>query len=253
VSLAKGDPAAAVRQSRDGWKLWKEIDAPYEGATARVLLGEAYRADGDEESATLELRAAKATFDKLGAVPDEMRVAALLGEAAPGGGGQRVVRTFMFTDIERSTNLVEAIGDEAWEDLLAWHDQTLRKQLAEHGGEEVDHTGDGFFVAFPDARSALDCAIAIQRSLAEHRRATGFAPRVRIGLHAAEATQQDDNYRGRGVHEAARVGALAAGGEIVATESTVEAAGDGVGFSEPREVSLKGIAEPVNVVTVEWR
>jgi class 3 adenylate cyclase len=253
VALATGNPEAAVPSAREGWKLWRDVDAPYEGAIARVVLGEAYRATGDEESAALELRAAKATFDKLGAVPDEMRIAALLEESAPAGGGPRVVRTFMFTDIERSTNLVDAIGDEAWEELLAWHDATLRKLLAEHGGEEVDHTGDGFFVAFPDARSALECAMAIQRSLAEHRRTSGFAPRVRIGLHAAEATQQGDNYRGRGVHEAARVGALAAGGEIVATEATVEAAGDGVRASEPREVSLKGISEPVNVVTVEWR
>jgi class 3 adenylate cyclase len=163
---------------------------------------------------------------------------------------KRVVKTFMFTDIVKSTNLVEAIGDEAWESLLAWHDQTLRGLFVAHRGEEVVTTGDGFFVGFDNPEAALGCAVAIQRSLLEHRRAHGFAPQVRIGVHATPATQVDNNFRGKGVHEAARIAALAEGGEILASRET---AGDYAGASEPRAVALKGIADSVEVVTIDWR
>ena len=100
-----------------------------------------------------------------------------------------VRQAFMFTDMIESTSLLEAIGDQAWADVVRWHDQALRALIQEHGGEEVDHAGDGFFVAFPDARNAVDCACAIQRRLAAHRREHGFAPPVRIGVHAAVATR----------------------------------------------------------------
>jgi class 3 adenylate cyclase len=146
----------------------------------------------------------------------------------------------MFTDICKSTNLVEAIGDEAWEDVLRWHDGMLRDCFAGFRGEEIKHAGDGFFVAFPDASSAIDCAIGIQRRLAEHRRDHGFSPQVRIGLHAAEATRRGGDYGGRGVHVAARIGALAGAGEILVSRET--APNGDWNVSQPREVALKGIA-----------
>jgi class 3 adenylate cyclase len=157
----------------------------------------------------------------------------------------------MFTDIVSSTSLVEAIGDDAWRDLVRWHDETLRARFREHGGEEVDHAGDGFFVAFPSARDAVEAARTIQRTLAEHRRMHGFAPQVRIGLHATEASRDGAAYRGRGVHEAARIGALAAAGEVLASWTTLEA--EGLDGAERREVQLKGLAQPVEVASVSWR
>jgi class 3 adenylate cyclase len=163
---------------------------------------------------------------------------------------QRVVKTFMFTDIVKSTDLLEVLGDEAWEQLLRWHDQTLRSSFVAHHGEEVVTTGDGFFVGFDSAEAALACAVAIQRSLSEHRRAHGFAPQVRIGVHAADATQVGRNFTGKGVHEAARIAALAGGGEIFASKQT---ATPGFKVSEPRSVTLKGISEPVQIVSVDWR
>jgi class 3 adenylate cyclase len=252
IQLADGDPAAACKSLKRSWQLWQEVDAPYEAARARTLLGRAYREQGDEEAAVLELQTARAGFERLGAALDLRLVAELLGPDAAAR-APRVTRTFMFTDIVRSTNLVEAMGDEAWEDLLRWHDRTLRSLFSEHGGEEIDHAGDGFFVAFESPRAAAECAVAVQRTLAEHRQSHGFSPQVRIGLHAAEATQLGDDYRGRGVHVAARVGALAQAGEIVATTETLD--GDGAPFTvcDPRAVTLKGISEPVEVVTVEWR
>jgi class 3 adenylate cyclase len=250
VQLEEGDPSGALRSARTGWKLWREVEAPYEAALARSTLGLAYRAIGDDDAALLELEAARATLQELGAVLD-LR---LLDEAlSPKRSGPRVARTFMFTDIVRSTNLVEAIGDEAWEDMVGWHDRALRELFRKHHGEEVDHAGDGFFVAFEQPGAALACAVAIQRLLAEHRRTHGFAPPVRIGVHATEATQRERDYGGVGVHVAARVGALAEGGDIAATSLTVEAAGGDWPMSEPRQVTLKGISEPVTVVSVDWR
>ena len=167
------------------------------------------------------------------------------------GGPRRVERTFMFTDIVKSTNLVEAMGDEAWETLLRWHDETLRALFATHRGEEVTATGDGFFVAFESPDEAVACAVAIQRRLADQRRTQGFAPQVRIGLHAAGATQVGDNFTGKGVHEASRIAGLAEGGQIVASRATT--AGGRFEVSEARTVDIRGIAEPVEVVTVDWR
>jgi class 3 adenylate cyclase len=136
----------------------------------------------------------------------------------------------MFTDIVRSTQLIEAIGDEAWADLLRWHDQTLRALFATHGGEEVDHAGDGFFVAFAAAGPAIECGVAIQRTLLDHRRKQGFAPQVRVGLHSTPAQRQGAAYRGKGVHAAARVAALAEAGEILASRDTVDSVPPGSRF-----------------------
>lgn len=253
VQIAEGDAPGALRSAREGWRLWQSLEAPYESALARVSVGLAYRAGGDEDAAIPELTAARSALEKLGAVTDLRRVAELLEGDGRSAGERRVIRTFMFTDIERSTNLVEAIGDEAWENLVGWHDRTLRALFAEHAGEEISHAGDGFFVAFEDPRAALECAVAIQRSLAVHRKSHGFAPQVRVGVHASEATQRAGDYGGRGVHEAARIGSVGKGGEIVASSTTVEAAGSNWEVMERREVELKGISAPVEVVSIRWQ
>jgi class 3 adenylate cyclase len=164
---------------------------------------------------------------------------------------RRVIKTFMFTDIVKSTNLVEALGDEAWAALIRWHDETLRGVFAAHQGEEVVATGDGFFVGFDSPEAALTCAVAIQRRLAEHRQTQGFAPPIRIGLHVSQATQVAQNFRGKGVHEAARIAALAEGGQVLASKDT--AAGSRYPASEPRMVTLRGIAEPVEIVSIDWK
>jgi class 3 adenylate cyclase len=250
AALLRKEPGEAAQRFREARKLWREIEAPYEGALETVALAEAL-AGGDPEAAKLELETARSTFRRLGAGPDLARADALL-TSLERPAAAREVRTFMFTDIVGSTALVEAIGDEAWHDLLHWHDQALRRCIAENAGEEVHHTGDGFFAAFSDARAAIACAGAIQRKLAEHRRDHGFAPRVRIGLHAAEATRKGDDYEGAGVHAAARIGALAEGGEVLVSAETIEGL-DGLAVGEAREVSLKGFAQPVRVVALDWR
>jgi len=235
--------------------LWREIAAPYDEAEARVGLASAYQAGGDTEGGVLELRAAHATFARLGAALDERHVARLLAEAGDTGAqptaGGSATRTFMFTDIVKSTDLVAAMGDEAWNEVLRWHDQALRGLFARHAGEEIGHAGDGFFVSFEQPDRAIECAVLIQRTLADHRRNHGFAPQVRVGLHQTAATRVGVDYRGKGIHEAARIAAEAQGGEVLASWHTVQPCK--FATSEPREVSLKGIAEPVQVVSISWR
>ena len=166
------------------------------------------------------------------------------------GPARRVIKTFMFTDIVGSTNLVVALGDEAWETMLAWHNTTLREVFTAHEGEEISTTGDGFFVSFDSPDLAIAAAIAIQRRLAEHRATHGFAPQIRIGLHASDATQVGGDFHGKGVHEASRIAALGGGGDIVASAATV---GAGHRTSEVRSEALKGLTDMIDVVNVEWR
>jgi class 3 adenylate cyclase len=183
----------------------------------------------------------------------DTRDAAAVAAGGRPTGHPRVRRAFLFTDIVRSTDLIGVIGDDAWVDLRRWHDERLRAIFAAHRGEELDHAGDGFFVAFERSADALDCAVEVQRALADHRRHHGFAPSVRIGVHASEATRSGKGFAGRAVHEGARIAALAGPDEILAS---IETARDGPlrpGLSPARTVRLKGIAEPVAIVTIPWR
>lgn len=253
VRLAAGDPGAAIPELRSALRGWQEVDAPYEAAEVRVLLGRAYAASDDPEGAVMELRSARSGFERLGAAWAAERAGEVIGELSETPAQERVRRGFVFTDIVKSTDLVAAIGDAAWEDLLAWHDHTVRSSFAAHGGEVAHHTGDGFFVAFPDSNSALACAISVQRALAQHRRTHGFSPLVRIGVHSAEATRRGQDYSGAEVHKAARIAAAAEGGEILASEATIEDASGGFRASELREVVVKGFTELIRVAAVKWR
>ena len=243
VALARGDADSAVRPLRRALRLWQDTNARYEAARTRMLLARAYAAGGDAVGAMHELAQAGSVFDQLGARIDAARVDALLGRDA----GTRVTMTFVFTDIVDSTRHLEHHGDANWQKLLRRHDELVRRIAGVEGGAVVDHTGDGFFLAFATADRAVAAAVAIQREVA------GDLPfEIRIGVHTAEATSLGENYRGKGVHVAARIGALGRGEEIVASHETV-AALNGVRSSEPRSEQLKGISEPVDVVSVDWR
>jgi class 3 adenylate cyclase len=252
VLLAEGDAAGAVRELRAAQALWRDVGAPYEIARARAALSRALRELGNDDDADLELRAARDEFERLGAAPDLEAVAREERAVQERRSARVQVRmTFLFTDIVGSTNLAEALGDEAWERMLGWHDDALRGLFGRHRGRVVNSTGDGFFVAFESARDGIACAIGIQRELAEHRTRTGFAPPVRIGLHSADATRRGDDFSGVGVHVAARVAALAGGGEILVSGETLADAGD-VATAESREVSVKGVNAPIIVAAVNW-
>jgi class 3 adenylate cyclase len=259
VELAEGMAGTAARTLRQAVSAWNELAAPYEAARARMILAEAHDAEGAPERAILELHAARAALERLGATPDLRRAEQRLAEHQDATSGpiaaadERVTRTFVFTDIVDSTRLAEALGDEAWGALMRRHDRSLRAVITEHGGEEIKATGDGFFLAFADAGAAIDAMVAVQRRLATDREEHGFAPAVRIGLHTAEASRSGLDYLGRGVNYAARIGAAAGDGEIVASEATFVAARRTVPESGRRRLQLKGIAEPVPVASIPWR
>jgi class 3 adenylate cyclase len=245
LRLAEDDPDGAVSALRRALRLWHEANASHNAARTRVTLGQAYRATGDEDAAMRELEHAAATFDRLGARLDAERAEALLGRDV----GERVTKTFLLTDIVDSTKWAEAVGDAAWTKGLRWHDETLRTIFGASEGEIVAHTGDGFLVAFDDPQRAIDAAVAVQRAL---EASPGITPDVRIGVHTDEAKHVGENYHGKGVHAAARIGALAEAREILTTRATIERLHD-VRPESPRTVELKGIAEPVEIVSVNWR
>ncbi|MBA2300904.1 MAG: hypothetical protein H0W22_09070 [Chloroflexi bacterium] len=252
VLLTEGDLPGAIRELRAAIKGWRGVGAPYEIARARAVLSRALRAVENEDDADLELRAALDEFRRLGARVDIEGAERELRDAEDRRSGPVTAKkTFMFTDIVGSTSLAEALGDQAWERLLRWHDDMLRKQVGSGGGEIVSSTGDGFFAVFDSARSGVDCAISIQRALLEHRVATGFALSVRIGLHTSDANMRGADYSGKGVHVAARVAALAQGGEILASADTLAEAGD-VPVSDARAAPVKGVAAPVSLATIGW-
>jgi len=253
VRLAQGDPEEALVELRRAEEGWQQVGAPYEVAEVRVLLSRALRAAGDDGAAVLELTAAREAFERVGARPAAEVAGGLLGEIKGVEARDRVARAFMFTDIVKSTDLVGLIGDDAWEDLLHWHDQALSAEFAKRGGAIAHHTGDGFFVTFDEARFALECAIGVQRALAEHRRDHGFAPVVRIGVHVAEATRRGQDFSGGEVHKAARIASLAEGGEIVASVEAIREAGGSIRAGGATAVALKGVTQPVEVARIDWR
>ena len=255
VLLGEADHAGAIRELTKAGRLWREVGFPYEGAKARVLLGEAYLGAGDESQARMELGAARSVFEKLGAALDLRRLDSIIfGLGGAEAERSRVTKTFMFTDIVTSTDLVSLIGDAKWESLLASHDRILRAAFVEHHGTEVSHTGDGFFVSFDRGTDAVEAAVTIQRRLAEHSRDQGFAPSVRIGLHTDEATTDGSDYRGLGVHRAARVSAAADADEIVISEAALQTVDSiSYGVSKGREVELKGIDGAVKLHTIDWK
>jgi predicted ATPase/class 3 adenylate cyclase/DNA-binding CsgD family transcriptional regulator len=122
--------------------------------------------------------------------------------------------TFLFTDIEGSTAMVQRLGD-AWPGVLADHHRLMRTALAAHGGEEVVSQGDGVFAVFTSPQAGVDAAIQVQRALVSHPWPAGERLRVRMGIHSGEAAQTEAGLAGLEVHRAARIAAVAHGGQVV--------------------------------------
>jgi class 3 adenylate cyclase/tetratricopeptide (TPR) repeat protein len=249
LALCEGRVEDARLELRRCVGLWAELEAPYEAAEAKVLLSRAYEAAGRHDDGVMELEAALGCFERIGASKAAMELSSRLSCETP---GDRLTRAFMFTDIVGSTRLVEALGDQSWDALLTWHDRTLRSVFEQFAGVEIKHEGDGFFVAFDDTARGLEAARAIQRRLADHRREHGFAVQVRIGIHTTEATERHGDYAGKGVHETARIAAIAGPGEIVASQVALAAAGGGFSVDDERSVTLRGLSAPLTVATVCW-
>jgi class 3 adenylate cyclase len=172
--------------------------------------------------------------------------AAAKSEAASAPGG---LVTILFTDMEGSTALTQQIGDDRAQDMVRRHNTAVRDALKAHAGHEIKHTGDGIMASFASARGAVDCAVAIQRALAE-----GDGVRVRIGLNAGEPVAEEQDLYGTSVQMAARVCAEADAGEILVSNVVRElAAGKGFLFNDRGDHALKGFEDPVKLYEVRWR
>ena len=156
--------------------------------------------------------------------------------------------TFLFTDIEGSTALLDRLGPE-YADVLHRHHEIVRRGIARHGGVEVSVAGDGFFVAFPRASEAVSACLEIQLELSRQVWPEGAEVRVRMGLHAGEADVVDDHYLGMAIHEAARISAAGHGGQVLLSSQTVglaeDAMTDRLSVADLGEHRLKDIPQPV--------
>ena len=162
----------------------------------------------------------------------------------------------MFTDIVTSTDLVGLIGDEAWSEVLRLaRPRAARVALAEHSGEEVDHTGDGFFVAFERRRRRASTARSTSSGGSPATAASTVSRRgCASGCTPPRRRGEGRNYTGQGVHVAARVGAAAARKRSSFRRARLGDAGP-IRFrlSEPRSVTLKGVKDPVEVRSIAWQ
>ena len=161
--------------------------------------------------------------------------------------------TFLFTDIEGSTRLLQEFGD-SFPALLETHDQLVRGAITESGGVEVRTEGDSFFVAFASASDAVRAAVTSQLALTAHPWPPGGDVRVRIGIHTGEGRLGGANYVGLDVHRAARLMSAAHGGQTVVSEATYTRVRDDlpapVSFADLGLHRLKDLAQPERVYQV---
>ncbi len=164
------------------------------------------------------------------------------------------IRTILFTDIVDSTGLTQIMGDEAAMDLLDLHNTVVRNALADLGGREVKHTGDGIMASFVSAAAAVGCAAQIQRDLSKNEQEQPKrAIRVRIGAAAGEPVEHHDDLFGATVQLAARLCAHASPEQILVSNAIAELClGKGFSFQEVGEVALKGFDRPVRAHAVAW-
>jgi class 3 adenylate cyclase/DNA-binding NarL/FixJ family response regulator len=155
--------------------------------------------------------------------------------------------TFLFSDIEGSTELLKRLG-ERYEAVLRAHQRLLREAFATGGGEEVDTQGDAFFVSFGRAKNAVAAAADAQRAIARHEWPDGEKVRVRMGIHSGEASFVDGRYVGLAVHRAKRICSAASGGQILLSTSTYGLlADDPLPYVELRDIGerqLKDLDRP---------
>jgi class 3 adenylate cyclase len=152
--------------------------------------------------------------------------------------------TFLFSDIEGSTRLLERLGDR-YEVVDRDHRRILRERLGEAGGHEIDNQGDAFFFSFPRAKDAVTGAVAAQRELAAHAWPDGVDVRVRMGLHTGEPSVGEERYVGLDVVRAARICSAGHGGQILLSETTRALVGnsvpDGASIRDLGDAQLKDV------------
>jgi predicted ATPase/class 3 adenylate cyclase len=148
--------------------------------------------------------------------------------------------TFLFTDIEGSTKLAQALPIDAWTALLARHREIIRASIRAAGGHEEKTEGDGIFAVFPEVTGGVAAAVDAQRNLAAEAWPDGAEVRVRMGLHTGDGSlDADGEYIGADVHRAARIGSAGNGGQVLLSE----VASDRVSASLPPGVALRSLGQ----------
>lgn len=171
------------------------------------------------------------------------------GEAWLAGGTERDpgIRTLLFTDLVGSTDLTQALGDDAAIALLRLHDGIVREALLTCHGREIKHTGDGIMAAFVSAAGAVRCAQRIQQEVRKlDDRDPSNRLQVRIGIAAGEPVERHNDLFGTTVQLAARLCAAATPGQTLVSSAIPElCSGKGLAFEDAGELSLKGFPQPM--------
>jgi len=166
--------------------------------------------------------------------------------------------TFVFTDIEGSTRLLQELGDEAFGRVSSDHRRIVRETFGARGGTEIDTQGDAFFFSFPRARDAVAAAVDAQRALRDHEWPDGRELSVRMGVHTGEPHVGEEGYLGLDVVRAARISAAGHGGQILISETTRALVGnqlpEGVAVHDLGQQQLKDVQhEHIYELTIDGR
>jgi class 3 adenylate cyclase len=157
----------------------------------------------------------------------------------------RVLATVLFTDIINSTGRASELGDRRWQELLVHHDNIVRRELARHRGREVKGLGDGFLATFDGPARAVHCA----SNIISEMRSLGIE--VRAGIHTGEVELKGDDIAGIAVHIAARVAAVATGGQVLVSSIVRDlVAGSNLRFTDEGPRALKGISDEVRLFSL---
>ncbi|MEM7141324.1 MAG: AAA family ATPase [Actinomycetota bacterium] len=159
----------------------------------------------------------------------------------------------VFTDLVGSTEMSSRLGPEKTEELRVVHFGLLRGAMDSYGGTEVKNLGDGLMIVFPSLGSALDGAVAMQQAIERHNSSGKEALGVRVGVSTGDATEEDDDYFGPPVVEAARLCAKCDSGQVIVSQLTsMLARSSGHTFTAIGDLDLKGLPDPVPSFTVDW-
>jgi class 3 adenylate cyclase len=157
-------------------------------------------------------------------------------------------RAIMFTDIVGSTEMTARLGDTMAVELLRAHDAMIRRCLERHGGCEVKHLGDGIMASFDDIPASVSCAVGIQEEFASYNDVSETPILVRIGIHAGEPVQENNDLFGSVVQMTSRICDLATAGAILVSSEVRDAcAGVGLVFEPRGPEALKGFSERVEL------
>jgi class 3 adenylate cyclase len=161
----------------------------------------------------------------------------------------------MFTDLVGSTKMTQELGDVGAQQVVRTHNAIVRNALAAYHGREVKHTGDGIMAVFSNAANAVASTMVMQQELAKHNGAEGNLPvKVRIGLNAGAAVEEEDDFFGTTVQLSARVCDKADAEQIFVTQSVRDmVTGHSIQFRDAGTFEMKGIDKPVPVYEVAWR